>query len=91
MWHISQISNKTKLRIKQFGVAILKCLLFGQLMAKKLPKGGNHDGFFGHEMAKKQNLKNRYTKFLECHRESASNFQVPSTFAVQMNVPFVIC
>ena len=32
--------------IDKFDVAILKILLFGQLMAEKLPKSGGHIGFF---------------------------------------------
>ena len=41
--------------------------------------------FFGHKMAKKKNVQNRYIKFVERHTENLqTKFQ-----AVQMNVPFV--
>ena len=63
----------------KFDVSILKILLFGQLMAEKLPKSGGHIGFFGHKMAKNQNFKNRYTKFVEYHTGKVHNkFQVPA-------------
>ena len=44
----------------------------------------------GYKMAKKQNLKNRYIKFVIYHTgKEHSKFQVPNMFAVHMNVPFV--
>ena len=41
-------------------------------------------------MAKKQNFKNRYSKFVEYHTGKVHyKFQAPNMFAVHMNVPFV--
>ena len=46
--------------------------------------------FFGHNLAKMRNSQNPYSTFVKCQtRNVHSKFQVPSMFAVQMNVPFV--
>ena len=75
-------------------VGIFEILLFRQFMGEKLPKMAailDFCQFFAHKMAKKQNFENSYIRFVERHsRKVHAKYPVPSMYAVQMNVPFVL-
>ena len=63
-------------------------------MGEKLPKTGQKwrpYWIFAHKMAKNQNFENSYIRFVELlTRKVHAKYQVPSMYAVQMNVPFVL-
>ena len=68
----------------KFGVAIWKVLFYSHFMAEKLPK----IQYGRHFLAIKQNFRNRYTTFVQCHTGKVHyKFQVPGMFVDQMNVP----
>ena len=76
----------------KYPVTVAKGVYYPKVILLSNPAG--HIGFlavFAHKIAKKQNCQNLSTRFADLHISKVqSKFQVPSMYAVQMNVPFVL-